>query len=79
VTGANIFVNWRALESVGVDRNTPITLALANMPLSQVLDQLLTQSAARAARGGKPAKLGYTVDQGVIVISIDEDLKQPKR
>jgi hypothetical protein len=73
VTGANIFVNWRALEAAGVDRNTPITLDLSDSPLSGVLDQLLTQA------GGKTAKLAYDVREGVITISSDADIKKGNR
>ena len=74
VSGASIFVNWRALETAGVDRNTPVTLDIGQTPLSEVLDKLLAQAAGEAH--GKKSKLGYAVDEGVIVISTEEDLKK---
>jgi hypothetical protein len=73
VSGANIFVNWRALEAAGVDRNAPLTLNVGQTPLSEALDKLLAQA------GGEDAKLGYAVRAGVIVISTDDDLKQQNR
>ena len=69
VSRANIFVNWRALEAAGVDRNAPLTINLSGIPLSEALENLL----ALPAGGG--AKLAYTVNEGVIVISTDDDLK----
>ncbi len=63
VTNANIFVNWKSLESVGIDKNAPVTLRVRNVSFGKVLDMVL-QSA-----GGSNVKLGYTVDQSVITIS----------
>src|SRR5207249_2105153 len=31
VTGANIFVNWRALEAAGIDKNTPVSARLRDV------------------------------------------------
>jgi len=71
VAGANIFVNWRALEAAGVDRKAPLTVSAGKMPLSEALHELLT-----AASGGDEEKLGYDVQEGVIVISTADDLKK---
>jgi len=73
VAGANIFVNWRALEVAGVTPKMPITLELGETPLGEALDKLLEQA---AAGGGKGAKLGYTVDEGVITISTADDVNR---
>jgi hypothetical protein len=70
VSGANLFVHWRALEAVGIDRKVPLTLDLSHLRLSEALDKLLLKAA-----GEEGAKLGYTIVEGVIVISSDEDLK----
>ncbi|MGN6504117.1 MAG: hypothetical protein ACTHM6_01000, partial [Tepidisphaeraceae bacterium] len=68
-TQANIFVNWKALEVAGIDRNAPVTLRLRNVKFSKVLKTILD-----SVSGGSASKLGYTVDEGVITISTQEDL-----
>lgn len=68
-TGANIFVNWPAIEAAGVDKNAPITVSrLRNVKFAKVL-QIVLDSA-----GGGVTRLGYTIDDGVITISTQEDL-----
>ncbi len=68
VTGANIVVNWRAFEAVGVDRNTPITLRLKDITFEQVLMHLLRDA------GGGTAKLAFAVGDASVVISTEEEL-----
>jgi uncharacterized membrane protein YgcG len=65
VSGANIVVNWKALEGEGVSRDTPINLHLRAVTLRRALSLLLSDSVA----GGK---VGYTVDENVIEISTQE-------
>jgi hypothetical protein len=69
VAGANLFVNWRALEAAHVSRNRPVTVRLRNVPLRTAL-WLLLESAQ--AQGDAP--LDFAVDQGVISISTAADL-----
>ncbi len=66
-TGTNIFVNWKALEAAGIDRNTPVSVNLHDAPFSKVLTTVL-------ASVGGTANLSYTVDDGVITISTKDDL-----
>ncbi len=68
ISGANIFVNWRALEQSGIDKNTPVSARLHDVKFSKALTTIL------ADVGGGAVKLGYTVDEGVITISTEEDL-----
>jgi general secretion pathway protein D len=68
LTSANIFVNWRALEAAGVDKNAPITARLRDVPFAKVLRTILDDVS------GGTTKLGYTIDEGVITISTEEDL-----
>lgn len=68
-TQANIFVNWKALEAAGIDRNAPVSTRLRNVKFSKVLRTILD-----SLGGGATIKLGYTVDEGVITISTEEDL-----
>ena len=64
VSGANLFVNWKALEKAGIDRNTPVSARLRDVKFSKALNVILD------AVGGGEAKIGYTVDNNVITISV---------
>ncbi len=68
-TGANIVVNWNALANAGVQKQTPISLQLSNVPFKKVLSLVLQQA---AGSGGTP--LGYSIEQGVITISTRDSL-----
>lgn len=63
ITGTNVFVNWKALEAAGIDKNESVTLRVRNVSFGKVLD-LLLQSA-----GGSVVQLTYEADQGVISIT----------
>jgi beta-lactamase regulating signal transducer with metallopeptidase domain len=67
-SGADIFVNWKALERVGVNRKDTISLRLRNVKLSKVLTLLLE----RIGEGN--LRLGYTIDDGIISISTESEL-----
>lgn len=64
VTGANIFVDWNALDKAKVDRQTPVNLRLINLPLDQTL-RLILDSAA-----GDKAVLDFKVEGNVITVSV---------
>ena len=70
ITGANIFVNWRAMEAAAIDKNAPVTARLRDVKFSKALDIILSDV------GGGTVKLGYTVDEGVITISTGDDLSK---
>jgi len=72
-TGTNIFVNWPALQGVGVDRNTPVSVNLHEIPFRKVLQTILSE-----AGGGSNSQLSYTIDDGVLTISTIEDLNSVK-
>lgn len=69
-TGASVFVNWKSLEAVNISSTLPITARLRKVRFSKALTIILD-----AAGGGKE-KLGYTVDEGVIVIASAEELSK---
>jgi len=71
-TGTNIIVNWTALGGAGIDRNTPVSVDLHDVPFSKALTTVLSEV------GGGAANLGYTIDQGVITISTRDDLNSAK-
>jgi hypothetical protein len=70
VNGTNIFVNWKALEDAGVDRQRPVTVNLRNVKFGKAL-HLVLESVTGGANG---KQLAYEVDSGVITISTVEDL-----
>ena len=65
-TGANISVNWQALEQQGVDKNAPITTRVKDVSFDTVLNSTLRQLGAEQAV--------VVIDQGVITITSGWDL-----
>jgi hypothetical protein len=65
VSGANITVNWKALESAGVSRDSAVNLHLRGVTMRKALELLLNE-----AGGGD--QLTFDVDQGVIEITTRE-------
>lgn len=70
VSGANIFVNWKSLETANIERDAPITARLRSIRFSKALSIILD------AAGGGHGKLGFTIDEGVITISTVDDLSK---
>ncbi|MDB5292607.1 MAG: pilQ 1 [Phycisphaerales bacterium] len=68
LSGLNIFVNWKSLEKVGLNRTARVSLHLKDKRLSTVIDLLLTVAATEGE------KLGYLVEDGVVSISTEDDL-----
>jgi hypothetical protein len=67
-TGQNIFVNWRALESIRVKKDLPVTTDLSHLTLAEAVEKLLAEI------GGSQERLGYQIDDGVLCISTLKDL-----
>jgi hypothetical protein len=65
VSGANISVNWKALEGINVTRDTQVNLHLTGVPLRKALDLLLTEA-------GSGDTVTYVVDDGVIEVTSRE-------
>lgn len=66
----NIVVQWKRLEEYGIKRDTPITLNVRNLRLSQVLWLIMNQAPL------SEAKLAYRADTDMILLSTDDDLGQ---
>ena len=62
VSGANIFVNWKALEAEGVDKGALVTARLKNVRFDKALETVLASAAGDDS-------LAFKVDRGVITIS----------
>ncbi|MBS3735401.1 MAG: hypothetical protein KGY99_10840 [Phycisphaerae bacterium] len=63
----NIWVNWRTLDFSGVTPKTPITANLADVTVAKALEVVLADT------GGEPP-LAYIVEDGVVIVSMREDL-----
>ncbi|MEA2709774.1 MAG: bla regulator protein blaR1 [Phycisphaerales bacterium] len=68
ITGLNIFVNWRAVEAAGIERNAPVTVRLKNVPFEQALRYILRDA------GGEDVPLDYAVVDGIVNISTADSL-----
>ena len=66
LTGANFHVNWRALETLGVSQETPVTLKLTAVSIRTALDLLTEQLTDNL---DKFQRVYWVVDDGVILIS----------
>jgi RNA polymerase sigma factor (sigma-70 family) len=62
VSGANIFVNWKALEAAGVDKNAPVTARLKNVRFDKALETILASAAG-------DNRLAFKSDRGVLTIT----------
>jgi hypothetical protein len=66
LTGANFYVNWKALEEVGVTRETPVTLQIANVPIGRALTLVTDQLTDNL---DKYRRVYWVVDDGIIFIA----------
>lgn len=64
-TNLNINVNWKALEPLGVTRQTAITVRLHGISVKQLLQTILDQA-------GGPDHLTFYLDQGVLEITTQQ-------
>src|SRR5258706_6298059 len=64
VSGANIHVNWRALEAAGITGDTPVNVRLREVPLRKVMNVLLNESGV--------GLLTYYTSEGVIEVTTAE-------
>jgi uncharacterized membrane protein YgcG len=65
ISGANVHVNWRALEAAGVTGDTTVNVRLRGVSLRKVLNLILSE-----ASGG--VGLTFYVDDGVVEVTTSE-------
>ena len=65
MSGANLHVNWRALETVNVTRETQVSLDLRNAPLRQILRMVLAEASGEGL-------LTFYAEEGVIEVTTRE-------
>ncbi len=71
VTNINVDVDWDSLEQLGVTRDKPVTLELREVPARVVLDRVLEK-----AQPDQFSKVGWAVNDGVLVVAADEALRR---
>ncbi|TVQ63250.1 MAG: hypothetical protein EA378_02910 [Phycisphaerales bacterium] len=72
VTQLDMDVQWDELEDIGIDRQTPITLRLTEVPVETVLTRVLD----RASRASFGSRADWAVVDGILTISSDEQLRR---
>ena len=65
ISGVNMTVNWKALETAGITKEAPVTLRLRAISLRKALQMILAE-----AGGGDT--LAYDIDEGVVEITTKE-------
>jgi hypothetical protein len=70
VSGANIYVDWRAAEAAGIKKNAAVNVQLRNVKFSTALTKVLESVST------EKAKLVWRAGDGVIVITTPERAKQ---
>ncbi len=69
-TRATVYVNWQALNAVGVREDRPITVHARNMRFGHVLWMILREAA------GTDAKLAYRISNDMLYVSTFEELSE---
>jgi hypothetical protein len=70
VSGANIHVNWRAIEKAGIERDTPLHIHVTDVTLARALRLVLSDASTDAV------ELKWMLDEGVIEIAPAETFEQ---
>jgi type II secretory pathway component GspD/PulD (secretin) len=73
VTQLNVDTDWQALETVGIDRATPVTLNLTNVTVETVLNRVAEKVSPDALTGA-----AWTIADGVLTISTREQINRQK-
>jgi beta-lactamase regulating signal transducer with metallopeptidase domain len=67
----NIFVDWSALEKVGVSREAPVTARMKDIPIGKAIKAVLGEVAM-----GKAHLSFYSNEFGVVVTTLEEERRQ---
>jgi type II secretory pathway component GspD/PulD (secretin) len=70
-TGINVDVDWESLDTIGVTRETLVTLKLSPVPVRSVLDRVMQKVAP-----DQFSKAGWAVNDGILLIASDEALRR---
>jgi len=67
----NVVVRWRTLEQVGIEPQTPVSVALEGISVETALKVIL-----RNIVDPSDGTLGYAIRDGILVISTSDDLRE---
>ncbi len=70
VTGLPIYVDWRALNNIGIDRDTEVNLRLQEVSAETALERILEQL------GDEIDRPQYAIQDGILTISSDSALRR---
>jgi type II secretory pathway component GspD/PulD (secretin) len=70
VTGLSLYVDWKALNNVGIDRDTEVTLKLQNVNAATALQRILEQL------GEGDQRPAYDVQEGILTVTSDEAMRK---
>lgn len=73
VTQLNVNVDWQSLESVGVEREKPISLTLTNVPVRTALERVLERASDSPESGA-----AWAINDGVLTIASREQINRTK-
>lgn len=73
VTQLSIDADWDSLATVGVDKDSEVTLRLPPIPVDQALTRVLSKVAK-----DQFARAGWSVDAGIITIASEEQLRKTR-
>jgi len=73
---ANFHVNWRALESAGITKETPVTLKVTGVSVGRALNLVLDQLNVGHDRYNS---IYWVIDEGVVQIATGESLDRTTR
>jgi hypothetical protein len=71
-TELNIYVDWAAVKDVGVKMDTPVTLTMKQVKVTDSLGLIMTE----VSRGNELDPISYAVDKGIVKISIRHQLRR---
>ncbi len=73
VTNLNVDVDYQSLESVGIDRESLVSLKLSNASVRTVLDRVLEKVGSGASSGA-----AWSVNDGILVVASQEVINRNK-
>jgi general secretion pathway protein D len=73
VSGTSMYVDWKALDAIGIDREDEVTLRLASMPVRSALERVLEQLGQDDFERPK-----FDIQDGILAISSDAALRKRK-
>ena len=68
-TGVNMDINWAALEKVGIDRETAISMKLPEASAETIMERIIEKVSP-----DKATAAGWAVDKGILTVSSEQQI-----